>query len=457
MKKSSLCSLYGRRLLTRDLREWTESFEQIRYQKLAAIHLQGNWLTCNRCSMRTKIGKSEQKQPIIFCPVCLFLGRCDNTQELFLFEQPELPKRNVCFTWTGKLTPTQQAISTNLVTDVSGKQHMIWAVTGAGKTEMLYEKVIKTLEKGGRVALVSPRVDVCNELYLRFCGVFPEEDIVLLHGKKKEAYRFSPFVIATTHQLYRFYQTFDLLVVDEVDAFPFAGDPGLAYAVETAIKPKGTFIYLSATPNEQLLKKIRSTFLIHQLPLRFHQRLLPEPHLFFWNDWPNKCLKEKKLRPLLKCLNMLLQQNHVLLFCPSIALMNRLASLLKRCLPMYRITDASAKDPNRSEKVQQMRKQQYDVLLTTMILERGVTFANVSVIVLGADHRVFTKSSLVQIAGRADRKGDFTNSQVYFFYEELTKAIKLACREIKEMNRQGKKQLAMKNSEPRGEKTHESL
>ena len=33
MKKSSLCSLYGRRLLTRDLREWTESFEQIRYQK----------------------------------------------------------------------------------------------------------------------------------------------------------------------------------------------------------------------------------------------------------------------------------------------------------------------------------------------------------------------------------------------------------------------------------------
>lgn len=72
MKKSSLCSLYGRRLLTRDLREWTESFEQIRYQKLAAIHLQGNWLTCNRCSMRTKIGKSEQKQPILFCPVRLF-------------------------------------------------------------------------------------------------------------------------------------------------------------------------------------------------------------------------------------------------------------------------------------------------------------------------------------------------------------------------------------------------
>lgn len=53
-----------------------------------------------------------------------------------------------------------------------------------------------------------------------------------------------------------------------------------------------------------------------------------------------------------------------------------------------------------------------------MILERGVTFEKVSVVVLGADHRVFTKSSLVQIAGRADRKGAFSNSEVYFFYEE---------------------------------------
>lgn len=65
-----------------------------------------------------------------------------------------------------------------------------------------------------------------------------------------------------------------------------------------------------------------------------------------------------------------------------------------------------------------MREAIYEILLTTMILERGVTFERISVIVLGADHPVFTKSSLVQIAGRADRKGPYTNSRVYFFYEE---------------------------------------
>jgi competence protein ComFA len=88
-----------------------------------------------------------------------------------------------------------------------------------------------------------------------------------------------------------------------------------------------------------------------------------------------------------------------------------------------------------------MREAKYDILLTTMILERGVTFERISVIVLGADHPVFTKSSLVQIAGRADRKGPYTNSQVYFFYEEKTAAIRKACQEIKEMNEEGKKML----------------
>ena len=319
------------------------------------------------------------------------------------------------------------------------QHHLIWAVTGAGKTEMLYAVVLKTLERGGRVVLSSPRIDVCNELFLRFKRIFPEEEILLLHGKSNKSYRFSPFVICTTHQLYRFYQAFELVVIDEVDAFPYTGDQGLTFAVKTAIKPTGRFIYLSATPDERLLKEIRSDFKIHRLPLRFHQRLLPEPKLVFWNDWQKKCLSERKIHPLVRKLEQLLTQNHVLLFCPSIEIMDRLTKVLIKRMPKQKIANASARDPKRMEKVTKMREQGYDILLTTMILERGVTFENISVLILGADHRVFTKSSLVQIAGRADRKGSFSNSEVYFYYEEKTTAIVQALREIKEMNRQGKR------------------
>ena len=237
---------------------------------------------------------------------------------------------------------------------------------------------------------------------------------MLLHGNTTTAYTFSSFVICTIHQLYRFYRSFDLLVIDEIDAFPYSGDAGLAHAVQTAIKSDGRFIYLSATPDEKLLKEIKQTFDIHKLALRFHRRLLPEPVLVFMNNWRQKCGNKKKINSLVRIIQQLIKENHILLFCPSITMMHRLKVTLQEAFPEYEITDVSSQDDQRAKKVQKMREATYEILLTTMILERGVTFERISVIVLGADHPVFTKSSLVQIAGRADRKGPYTNSRVYF-------------------------------------------
>lgn len=81
-----------------------------------------------------------------------------------------------------------------------------------------------------------------------------------------------------------------------------------------------------------------------------------------------------------------------------------------------------------------MREQQYQILFTTTILERGVTFEKVSVIVMGANHPVYSKSALVQIAGRVDRKGAYNHGRVLFFFNQQTKDIRKACQEIKEMN-----------------------
>ncbi len=92
-------------------------------------------------------------------------------------------------------------------------------MTGAGKTEMIYNIVAYVLENKGHVAIASPRVDVCRELFLRMQRDFTCS-ISLLHAES-EPYDGSPLVIATTHQLLKFYQNFDLVIVDEVDAYPF--------------------------------------------------------------------------------------------------------------------------------------------------------------------------------------------------------------------------------------------
>ena len=47
------------------------------------------------------------------------------------------------------------------------------------------------------------------------------------------------------------------------------------------------------------------------------------------------------------------------------------------------------------KKVQRMRDDEYDFLVTTTILERGVTFSEIDVGVIGADDDVFSSSALV--------------------------------------------------------------
>ena len=69
--------------------------------------------------------------------------------------------------------------------------------------------------------------------------------------------------------------------------------------------------------------------------------------------------------------------------------MERLEKAVRSFLKEETITSVSAKDPARIEKVVKARNSKYQILFTTTILERGVTFENVSVVVMGADHPVF--------------------------------------------------------------------
>ena len=65
-----------------------------------------------------------------------------------------------------------------------------------------------------------------------------------------------------------------------------------------------------------------------------------------------------------------------------------------------------------------------------------MTFPCVDVFVVEANHRLFSRSALVQIAGRVGRSMDFTTGQVNLFYDGTTMAIEKAIKEIQEMNQE---------------------
>jgi Superfamily II DNA/RNA helicase required for DNA uptake (late competence protein) len=64
-------------------------------------------------------------------------------------------------------------ISNELVNSFKERRnHLIHAVTGAGKTEMLFKVVEEVLKNGFRIAIATPRIDVVDELFPRFQAAF---------------------------------------------------------------------------------------------------------------------------------------------------------------------------------------------------------------------------------------------------------------------------------------------
>lgn len=229
-------------------------------------------LWCNRCGQ--VVHKEKQQLPIgaYYCRPCVRLGRVRSDEKLYYFPQAEFPKTNV-LKWEGRLTDYQAKVSQGLVEAVAKqKNSLVHAVTGAGKTEMIYQVVAQVINEGGAVCLASPRIDVCLELHRRLQEDF-SCDISLLHGESEVYFR-SPLVIATTHQLLKFYRAFDLLIVDEVDAFPYVDNPMLYHAVAQSVKEKSTIIFLTATSTDELDKKVSKGELNRlSLPRRFHGNL----------------------------------------------------------------------------------------------------------------------------------------------------------------------------------------
>ncbi|WP_049476505.1 DEAD/DEAH box helicase [Streptococcus constellatus] len=409
---------------------------QLYAQTLPAMKEEKGKLCCNRCGQA--VDKERHQLPIgaYYCRSCLILGRVRSDEELYYFPQEEFPKADV-LKWQGTLTEFQAKVSQRLVEAVAKrKDSLIHAVTGAGKTEMIYQVVAQVIDQGGAVCLASPRIDVCLELYRRLKIDFAC-DISLLHGES-EAYFRSPLVIATTHQLLKFYRAFDLLIVDEVDAFPYVDNPMLYHAVHQAVKEHGTKIFLTATSTDELDKRVSKGELSRlSLPRRFHGNPLIVPRKVWLADF-QKYLCQKKLVPKLR---QFLQKQRktgfpLLIFASEIKRGQEFAEVLQNNFPNEKVGFVASTTENRLDVVEKFRRKEITILISTTILERGVTFPCVDVFVVEANHCLFSRSALVQIAGRVGRSMERPTGELIFFHDGTTMAIEKAIKEIREMNQE---------------------
>ena len=437
-----ISELYGRRVLCPQVEQLPIDGSQI--QILPTLKVGEKTITCLRCGTVTNKWITAMPNQQYYCPQCVTLGRVSTLDKFYHVPEPnqfEVPQR--ILTWRGQLSPLQTKVSTMVKERMDQhRRQLLWAVTGAGKTEMMFAGITAALKRGERVAIASPRVDVCLELYPRLQVAFAGFSIALLHGREPQKYKYRQLTICTTHQLLRFYHAFDNLIIDEVDSFPYAANSALLFATKQAVKKDGGILFMTATPGEKLIRQIsKKKLMVSYLPLRYHGNLLPQIKIFLTSDW-RKQLKRKRLpNKLLNELKKTLANYQCLLFVPHISDLQPTFLCLQEALTDKKFTTVHATDPKRLEKVQQMRDGKYEFLITTSILERGVTFPGIDVFVLGADDQVFSSSALVQIAGRAGRSASRPTGKVMFWVQSYSRQVREAQRQIAYMNRKGRRLL----------------
>ncbi len=374
-------------------------------------------MKCPRCH-NTNVERFYLLEGQYYCRECIPFQRVFIEKERQTHEQM-YEKQVVSYHLDFELSQSQKKISHQLVMNYqSHKDTLVLAVCGSGKTEMTFELICYVLSMGQRVCFCIPRKELVKELYWRMKEAFRDIRIGLLYGNHIEN-EDAQFIICTMHQLYRFENGvgFHLMIADEVDAFPFYQNNVLneifkRCCLNNYVKMSATFSQKDVQHEELLI-----------LNRRYHHYDLPVPRMII----APLCMQKYLLKHLLKCLN-----KKTIVYVPTISLVSQLVCFLCH---HFQVEGVSSLNKNTQEVIQRMKKGDIQVIISTTLLERGVTIEDVQVIIYQGQHGLYDEKTLIQMAGRVGRKVNHPHGFVYILTSERTKAIQQCIKTIKKLNR----------------------
>ena len=346
-----------------------------------------------------------------------------------------------------------------------GPECLVWAVCGAGKTEIAFKAVELALQEGLRVVFAIPRRDVVRELAQRARAAFPQVPIDELYGGVSAPERMGSLVMATTHQLLRFSHCFDLAILDEADAYPYAGSAMLYHAFQRSVRPGGLKIYMTATPAPAMLAATRRNLVkLITVPARHHGYPVPIPQLVLDRGFqlPDRPLgRDGKVSAFIpstsdsivtlpkefwsRLKDSLTAGSRIFIFVPRIWLVSILVDVIASKmrgygsgagldLPSVPIWGTYSGDKKADEKRLALQHHAPAIMVATSVLERGITVSKADVFVLYAHDGLFDARTLIQMAGRSGRTSEHPQGQVWFMAASSTKDLLWAIENLKEIN-----------------------
>ena len=371
--------------------------------------------------------------------------RCGNSNPKYIGFKNDKPYCRFCISFKGEMVENLKTKSGSVVMDIkyplskeqknisekvkqnyiNGIDTLIDAVCGAGKTELVYEVMAAALSNKKTVAFAVPRRDVVIELTPRIKSVFPSNSVVSVYGGHTSKLK-ADIIILTTHQLYRYPHDFDLIILDEIDAFPFKDNDLLIAMLNNA--SRGRIIMMSATPSDGVLQEFsKEKHDILHLNTRFHRHPLPVPKVYTRYGLLKYALLIKKLNEFKNA------NKPTFIFCPTIDIAESVFATVHKVIPNGNITHSKKDD--RSQIIEDFKNGKYLYLVTTAVLERGVTIKNLQVIIYKADHELYDEHALIQISGRVGRKYDAPEGEVIFLVDKITNAIRNTIATIQSKNK----------------------
>lgn len=379
-------------------------------------------MRCKRCG-NTEDFYFFNDRGTIYCRKCVNFGRLNINEEMI--KNDYVCKKHRCrYQLKYPLTKAQEVAIKKIEYYLNeGKDILVYAVAGAGKTELVMESIKKYLNAGKKVGFAISRRQVVLEIKDRMQEAFKSLKVVAVCEGFTDTTD-GDLIVCTMHQLYRYYQTFDLLIMDEVDAFPYKHNELLEnIAMASSID---RIIYLTATPDEAILDKVhRGDIGMVELFQRPHGHQLVVPivkysYVVFQYINLMRFLFENKRKGV-----------QVLIFVPTILLSKKLSLWLNL---YFKVKPFTSQTSNKEEIIQNFREYKYDFLVTTTVLERGITIKGVNVVIVHGDHKVFDEASLIQIVGRVGRSIDVPSGDAIILAQRKTVAIQRCMGALKMMN-----------------------
>ena len=310
------------------------------------------------------------------------------------------------------LSQNQKNLSRRIVE--ASKDVLVHAVCGAGKTEIVLTTIQKFLKKGQRIGFVTPRQVLVIDIQKRLEKIFVNNKIVKCF--KNHPPLLGDIVVLTAHKIIKYINQFDLVIIDEIDAFPLSQNIVLQKMALHLAREKT--IIISATPPSYLKSY---DLLVLKLFQRYHQHHLPIP--IFKKVWS---LPQSLYRLLHKWKSL-----KVIVYFPTITLQKKYFAYFKDHFKV-RIINSQTYNPSRI--LFQFINLDLNIIFATSTLERGITIKNLNVIVVAANHQLFTSEVLEQISGRVGRVINFEKGWIYFLAQRQSVAIKKCIKQIKTYN-----------------------